>query len=102
MSGLQRHRVHDRGGSGRADREMGMRRRGLQIYYEWMESCGSWGRLAERPVVNARQLGALKARQFLSPGHRPGNGIVTESEPYRGGIPTVHGRRTPGIAPLQG
>jgi hypothetical protein len=36
------------------------------------------------------------------PGHRPGNGIANEIEPYRGGIPTVHGRRTPGIAPLRG
>ena len=62
----------------------------------WMGPRGSWGRLAERPVVNARRLGALKARQFLSPGRRPGNGIVNEIEPYRGGIPTVHGR-CPGL-----
>ena len=68
----------------------------------WMGSRGPWGRLAERPVANARRLGALKARQFLSPGHRPGYGIVNEIEPYRGGISTVHGRRTPGIVPLWG
>ena len=53
----------------------------------------SWGRLPAGLVANARRRGALKARPFLSPGHRPGNGIQNEIEPCRGGIPPVHRHR---------
>ena len=65
-------------------------------------SLDSWGRLPAGLVANARRRGALQARQFISPGQRPGNGIVNEIKPCRGGIATVHGQRAPGIAPLQG
>ena len=50
-------------------------------------------RIVRSVGANARRRGALKARPFLSPRHRPGNGIQNEIEPCRGGMPTVHAHR---------